>query len=84
MMAYKPLRVVSRHASNLGPCHPLQIANENAGNADSSRARSVHMHSRMVSFRCNEGSRVSADSTSQAFPGSSLAPLEPCLLSWMP
>jgi hypothetical protein len=85
MMAYKPPKVVSRHASNLGPSQPLRIANEKAGNADSSRTRAVGIHDDEASFRCNEGCLVGTGFVSQARRWSSLAPLDAsCLLSWMP
>ena len=50
MIAYKPLGVVSRHASILGPSQPVQIMNENAGNADSNRARSVRICNGVAPF----------------------------------
>jgi hypothetical protein len=52
MMAYRPLRVVFRHASNLGPRRPSRIAKENPGNADSSRARSVSIDSDVAHPGC--------------------------------
>jgi hypothetical protein len=51
-MAYKPPRVVFRHASKLGPRRPSRIAKENAGNADSSRARSVSIDSDVAHPGC--------------------------------
>ena len=72
MMAYKPLRLVSRHASILGPSQPLQIVKENAGNADSSRARSVRISVGVASFRWQRGpqrqQRVHADGASLGRP----------------
>ena len=66
MMAYKPLRLVSRHASILGPSQPLQIMKENAGNADSSRARSVRISVGVAPFDCSEGHCVGSGSMPMA------------------
>src|SRR5262249_6444034 len=85
MMAYRPLRVVSRHASKLGPRRPLQIAKENAGNADSSRARSIRIHAGVASFGCSEGHCFRIGSVPKARPGSALPWLgRSCLHLWTP
>ena len=67
MIAYKPSRVASLHASILGPSQPMLIMNENAGNVDSSRARSgSHLHrggARRLQRRAVGRHRIYADGT---------------------